>query len=129
MTDLPADMIDRAASRLWRFDGRTSPWPPSDEFDRRWFRNVAREILEEALDGSATVVIDEAAVRSALAMVSGGSGVAVTAAPDVKPTFNPAYQVARCGQLSTHAPHVVEHGPDQPRNCPGVRPVPPEWCS
>ena len=32
------------------------------------------------------------------------------------------YQVARCGQLSVHALHVVEHGPDQPRNCPGVRP-------
>lgn len=36
------------------------------------------------------------------------------------PTFNPAYMVARCGQPSVHAPHVVEHGPDQPRNCPGV---------
>ncbi|GIM88766.1 hypothetical protein Ato02nite_005590 [Paractinoplanes toevensis] len=36
------------------------------------------------------------------------------------PTFNPAYQVARCGQLSAHGPEVVEHGPDQPRNCPGT---------
>ena len=35
--------------------------------------------------------------------------------------FNPAYVVARCGQLSVHQPHVVEHGPDWPRNCPGVR--------
>lgn len=30
--------------------------------------------------------------------------------------------VLRCGQLSVHAPHVVDHGPDQPRNCPGVTP-------
>lgn len=36
-----------------------------------------------------------------------------------QPDFNPAYRVARCGQQSAHAPHVVEHGPDQPRNCPG----------
>jgi hypothetical protein len=34
-----------------------------------------------------------------------------------------SYQVAQCGQLSTHARHVVEHGPDQPRNCPGVQPL------
>lgn len=34
--------------------------------------------------------------------------------------FNPAYRVARCGQQSAHGPHVVEHGPDQPRNCPGT---------
>ena len=36
------------------------------------------------------------------------------------PVFNPAYRVARCGQRSSHGPHVVEHGPDQPRNCPGT---------
>jgi hypothetical protein len=36
------------------------------------------------------------------------------------PTFNPAYRVARCGQQSAHGPHVMEHGPDQPRNCPGT---------
>lgn len=36
------------------------------------------------------------------------------------PDFNPAYRVSRCGDGATHAPHVVEHGPDQPRNCPGV---------
>ena len=30
--------------------------------------------------------------------------------------------VLRCGQLSVHAPHVVDYGPDQPRNCPGVTP-------
>jgi len=36
------------------------------------------------------------------------------------PTFNPAYRIARCGQLSTHSQHVVVHGPDQPRNCPGT---------
>lgn len=35
------------------------------------------------------------------------------------PTFNPAYRIARCGQQSNHGPHVMEHGPDQPRNCPG----------
>lgn len=29
------------------------------------------------------------------------------------------YRVALCGQLAYHGPHVVEHGPDQPRNCPG----------
>lgn len=34
-------------------------------------------------------------------------------------TFNPAYRVSRCGQQSAHGPHVVESGPDQPRNCPG----------
>jgi hypothetical protein len=34
--------------------------------------------------------------------------------------FNPAYRVARCGQQSAHGPHVVDHGPDQPRNCPGT---------
>jgi len=37
-----------------------------------------------------------------------------------EPTFNPAYLVARCGQLSAHSPHVSDLGPDQPRNCPGV---------
>lgn len=31
-----------------------------------------------------------------------------------------AYPVARCGQLSAHGPHVVDHGPDRPRNCPGT---------
>jgi hypothetical protein len=31
------------------------------------------------------------------------------------------YGVARCGDLAVHGPHVVDHGPDQPRNCPGVR--------
>lgn len=31
----------------------------------------------------------------------------------------PDYPVARCGQLSVHAPHVSDLGPDQPRNCPG----------
>lgn len=36
------------------------------------------------------------------------------------PDFNPAYRVARCGQQSHHGPHVIEHGPDQPRNCPGT---------
>lgn len=36
-----------------------------------------------------------------------------------EPTFNPAYRVARCGDSASHGPHVVEHGPDQPRNCPG----------
>jgi hypothetical protein len=35
-------------------------------------------------------------------------------------TFNPAYRVARCGQLSAHGPHVVDDGPDHPRNCPGT---------
>ncbi len=37
-----------------------------------------------------------------------------------EPTFNPAYRIARCGQQSIHPPHVVDHGPDQPRNCPGT---------
>jgi hypothetical protein len=35
-------------------------------------------------------------------------------------TFNPAYRIAMCGQQSSHGPHVTEHGPDQPRNCPGT---------
>lgn len=35
-------------------------------------------------------------------------------------TLDPAYRVARCGQSSAHGPHVVDHGPDQPRNCPGT---------
>lgn len=34
--------------------------------------------------------------------------------------FNPAYVLARCGQKYFHSPHVVDSGPDQPRNCPGV---------
>lgn len=37
-----------------------------------------------------------------------------------EPTFSPAYRIARCGQQSSHGPHVVDHGPDQPRNCPGT---------
>lgn len=37
-----------------------------------------------------------------------------------EPTFNPAYRVAMCGQQSSHGPHVMESGPDQPRNCPGT---------
>jgi protein gp37 len=36
------------------------------------------------------------------------------------PTFNPAYRIARCGQQSGHGQHVMEHGPDEPRNCPGT---------
>jgi hypothetical protein len=47
------------------------------------------------------------------------SAAALNAAA-ASPTFNPAYQTARCGQLSAHGPHVVDHGPDQPRNCPGT---------
>lgn len=39
--------------------------------------------------------------------------------PNPAPSFNPAYRVARCGQTSSHGPHVMEHGPDRPRNCPG----------
>jgi hypothetical protein len=39
--------------------------------------------------------------------------------PDGCPT-HPNYPIARCGQLSVHAPHVSDLGPDQPRNCPGV---------
>ena len=35
---------------------------------------------------------------------------------------DPPLPVLRCGQRSVHAPHVVDHGPDQPRNCPGVTP-------
>lgn len=35
---------------------------------------------------------------------------------------NPAYRFARCGQRSAHGPHVVDHGPDQPRNCRGTGP-------
>lgn len=31
-----------------------------------------------------------------------------------------AYPVRRCGQQSAHGPHVMDHGPDQPRNCPGT---------
>lgn len=38
----------------------------------------------------------------------------------VEPEFNPAYRIARCGDSSPHGPHVMEHGPDQPRNCPGT---------
>jgi len=40
-----------------------------------------------------------------------------------EPTFNPAYRVARCGQQGDHQPHVMESGPDQPRNCPGTGPT------
>lgn len=47
--ELPADMVDRAAARLWAFDGHTSPWPPADEFDQRRFRDVARQVLTAAL--------------------------------------------------------------------------------
>lgn len=36
------------------------------------------------------------------------------------PDFNPAYRVVRCGQSSAHGPHFMDHGPDQPRNCPGT---------
>jgi protein gp37 len=36
------------------------------------------------------------------------------------PHFNPAYRIARCGQQSAHSRHVMEHGPDRPRNCPGT---------
>jgi hypothetical protein len=33
------------------------------------------------------------------------------------------YRVARCGDGAIHGPHVVDSGPDQPRNCPG-KPLP-----
>lgn len=33
--ELPAVMVDRAAARLWAFDGNTSPWPPNDQEDLR----------------------------------------------------------------------------------------------
>lgn len=42
------------------------------------------------------------------------------AAAVVAELAGPAYPVARCGQLSAHGPHVVDYGPDQPRNCPGT---------
>lgn len=45
--------------------------------------------------------------------------------PVASPTFNPAYRIARCGDQAVHGPHIVDHGPDQPRNCPG-KPVPPD---
>jgi hypothetical protein len=51
-------------------------------------------------------------------MAGAASDSVANGAPD--PTFNPAYRIARCGQGSTHGPHVIEHGPDQPRNCPGT---------
>lgn len=45
--------------------------------------------------------------------------LAATHEAAMKETFNPAYRISRCGQQSAHGPHVVESGPDQPRNCPG----------
>lgn len=36
------------------------------------------------------------------------------------PSFIPGVRVSRCGQGSSHAPHYVDVGPDQPRNCPGT---------
>lgn len=61
-----------------------------------------------------------ATARMLAAALDGRPSAPDTGSSREDPTFNPAYQVARCGQLSTHSRHVVEHGPDQPRNCPGV---------
>ncbi len=36
------------------------------------------------------------------------------------PDFVPGVRVVRCGQGSSHGPHFMDHGPDQPRNCPGT---------
>lgn len=57
--------------------------------------------------------------RGAPGWLDADQGQANTA-PKASPTFNPAYRVARCGDSSFHPPHVVESGPDQPRNCPGM---------
>lgn len=57
------------------------------------------------------------------------AGLIDTRAQPVSPDFNPAYRVARCGQQSHHGPHVMEHGPDQPRNCPGTGTRRNPWCS
>lgn len=46
-----------------------------------------------------------------------------------EPAFNPAYRIARCGTSASHGPHVMEHGPDQPRNCPGTSARRNPWCS
>lgn len=50
--------------------------------------------------------------------VTGVTGLPVRL--DQRTPFNPAYRTARCGQQSNHGPHVMDHGPDQPRNCPGA---------
>jgi hypothetical protein len=59
-------------------------------------------------------------VRRALEHASTCEECLGDSAPQLSPTFNPAYRIARCGMGSVHAPHVVDHGPDQPRNCPGM---------
>lgn len=38
----------------------------------------------------------------------------------VWPDFVPGVRVSRCGLGSSHGPHHVDVGPDQPRNCPGT---------
>lgn len=45
---------------------------------------------------------------------------AMNTRPKASPTFNPDYRTARCGDSASHGPHVMEHGPDRPRNCPGT---------
>lgn len=48
------------------------------------------------------------------------SALCVSLRPDADRDPEQAYPVRRCGQQSAHGPHVVDTGPDQPRNCPGM---------
>jgi len=95
-------------------------------------REVTTLSLELVLHRGAVLhagaVVEVGAETAALLVELGWTPPAERLAPPVpsrpEPTFNAAYPVARCGERSVHSPHVVEHGPDQPRNCPGWTPPP-----
>jgi hypothetical protein len=78
---------------------------------------AAGKALNEAL---AKVIDTEASLARVKSRIEGPGPDSTSPEPGRCQTFNPAYRVARCGQQSAHGPHVMEHGPDVPRNCPGT---------
>lgn len=105
-------------------DGEVRVLPPTGPM---WLLILLEEVFE------ALVETDPAKLRAELVQVA-AVAVAWTEAIDRRgpgstspepgplpwPDFNPAHRVVRCGQLSAHGPHFMDHGPDQPRNCPGT---------
>lgn len=67
--------------------------------------------------------IEKAKATRSARIAGGGAGTEKTVPaynPWAWPDFHPEVRVTRCGQQSSHGPHFMDHGPDQPRNCPGT---------
>lgn len=111
---------DNYADETWRAAGRKPPHVTEwDETQAQLTRLRAElEQVREQRDAHASMA-DE--LRAELAAARDEVRATALELLRSRPVdLHPAYPVARCGQLSAHGPHVVDHGPDQPRNCPGT---------